>query len=490
MDPDISKDDIPKSKNITSETKNDIDKSKRGISESETNIPKLFGTSGIRGKIEDEITPELALKVGKAVSTYLGKGSRVVVGYDTRTSNLMLERAVTSGILEGGCHVLSLGMVPTPVVGYATMKLGADAGVMITASHNPSPDNGIKLWNPDGMAYLQKQERAIEKIIHEKDFFKAPWQDIGKIEDKSPIVNDYIEDLLNLMDIKPGLKVVVDCANGAASYLSPLILRKAGCKVVSLNAQPDGFFPGRKPEPSAANLKELMKVVKATGADLGIAHDGDADRMVAVDDKGRMADFDKLLALVSAEMGGCVVTTVDASACIDRALEEVGGTVERTKVGDVHVAEMIHQLNQNHDEPLARFGGEPSGTWLHPQFCMCPDGILSALRVIELVQKRGPLSKLLDDVPSFPTIRDKIDCRDDQKEMIMGKVNSDLSQIFEDVEDINRKDGVRISFRDGSWVLVRPSGTESFVRITLEGKTQDKAQEIHEKSAEFIRSLL
>ncbi len=449
----------------------------------DSDIPKLFGTSGIRGKIAEEITPELALNVGKAISTYLGKGKRVVVGYDTRTSNLMMERAVSAGILNGGCHVLSLGMVPTPVVGYAAMKLGADAGVMITASHNPSPDNGIKLWNPDGMAYLQEQERTIEKIIHEKDFYNASWQDLGKIEDKSPVINDYIEDLLNLMNIKPGLKVVVDCANGAASYLSPLILRKAGCHVVSLNAQPDGFFPGRNPEPSAANLKELMKVVKATGADLGIAHDGDADRMVAVDDTGRMADFDKLLALVSAEIGGCVVTTVDASACIDRAMEEVGGRVERTKVGDVHVAEMIHEIN-------ATFGGEPSGTWLHPQFCMCPDGILSALRVIELIQHKGHLSKLLDEIPSYPTLRDKIDCREDQKNPIMHLAETDLVLIFDDVEDVNLKDGVRISFSDGSWVLVRPSGTESFIRITLEGKTEDKARKIHQKAAEFIQNLL
>lgn len=449
----------------------------------ETDIPKLFGTSGIRGKVGSEITPELALDVGKAISTYLGKGHKVVMGYDTRTSNQMLERAVTAGILQGGCNVLTLGMVPTPVVGYATMKLGADTGVMITASHNQSPDNGIKLWNPDGMAYLQKQERIIEKIIHEKNFINVSWQDIGKIEDVSSVVNEYVEDLLKLMNIQTDLKVVVDCANGAASYLSPLILRKAGCQVVSLNAQPDGFFPGRKPEPSAANLQELMSVVKATGADLGIAHDGDADRMVAVDEKGQMADFDKLLALISAKMGGCVVTTVDASACVDRAMEEVGGKVERTKVGDVHVAEMIHEIN-------ATFGGEPSGTWLHPQFCMCPDGILSALRVIELVQSNGPLSKLLHEIPSYPTIRDKIDCNEDQKDNIMDKAESELPLIFSEVVDVNLKDGVRISFSDGSWVLVRPSGTESFIRITLEGKTEEKAKSIHDKSARFIKKFL
>ncbi len=200
----------------------------------------------------------------------------------------------------------------------------------------------------------------------------------------------------------------MDCANGAASYLSPVILRKVGCHVISINSQPDGFFPGRLPEPSLKNLQELTKIVKATKADIGIAHDGDADRMIAIDETGRMADFDKLLALVSREMGGKIVTTVDASLCTDKCMEQVDGHVIRTKVGDVHVAEAIEENN-------ATFGGEPSGTWLHPNFCMCPDGILSGLRVIELVQKYGPLSKQLDSIPSYPTIREKVICENYQK---------------------------------------------------------------------------
>ena len=272
-----------------------------------------------------------------------------------------------------------IGMSPTPLVGYATKKLEADAGVMITASHNPPEYNGIKLWNPDGMAYRQEQERIIEEIIHEKMFKIASWKNIGQIEEVDYVVSNYIEEILTQANIKPGIKVVVDCANGAASYLSPMILRKAGCSVLAINSQPDGFFPGRLPEPSQKNLQELMKIVKATKADIGIAHDGDADRMIAIDENGRMADFDKLLAIVSREIGGKVVTTVDASLCTDKCMDEVGGQVIRTKVGDVHVAEAIEDNN-------ASFGGEPSGTWLHPNFCMCPDGILSALRVIELVQ--------------------------------------------------------------------------------------------------------
>ncbi|HMK54180.1 MAG TPA: phosphoglucosamine mutase [Methanobacteriaceae archaeon] len=446
-------------------------------------IPQLFGTSGIRGKMGDKITLELALKVGLAVATFTGSGKKIVIGHDPRTSSPMMALAVKAGIIQCGCDVLDLGMVPTPVVGYAAQQLGAHAGVMITASHNPSQFNGIKLWNPDGMAYRQEQERAIEKIVHQESFERVSWDSLGEVEDIKSFIPTYMEGVLAKVNIKPGLKIVVDCANGAASHLSPLILRRAGCQLVTLNSQPDGFFPGRNPEPSESNLGELMKVVKATGADLGIAHDGDADRMVAVDDQGRMADFDKLLALVSAQIGGTVVTTVDASAAIDRCLKDVGGKVVRTKVGDVHVAEKLSEIE-------ASFGGEPSGTWIHPNFCMCPDGILSGLRVIEMVQKKGPLSQLLDEQPTYPTLRVKLDCADEYKQRVMEEMEKSLPYLFSDVMDLNSIDGVRLTLSDDSWVLVRPSGTESYIRITLEGKSQNRADNILKKSEKLLSETI
>ena len=445
--------------------------------------PRLFGTSGIRGKIGKKINSHLALKVGKAVSTYLNGEGIVVVGYDPRTSNNMLENALCAGIMEGGCDVLCLGMVPTPVVGFAAFRLNAAAGVMITASHNPSPDNGIKLWNSDGMAYSTEQEIEIEHIIHTKDYLNKNWDKLGEKKEVNDINSAYINELLGLVNIKKSLKVVVDCGSGAASHLSPLILRKAGCEVLSLNCQPDGFFPGRKPEPNNENLKDLMKTVQITGADLGIAHDGDADRMVAVDDNGKMADFDKLLALVSCRAGGTIITTVDASLCIDECLKKVGGNVIRTKVGDVHVAQEIVKKS-------ASFGGEPSGTWIHPEFCMCPDGILSALKVIELVSQKGPLSKLLASIPDYPTMREKLSCSNEKKITVMKIVEASLEGCFDDVENVNNIDGIRISFKDGSWVLVRPSGTEPYIRITLEGRTKTRASEILRISTEFIENSM
>ncbi|MCK9151908.1 phosphoglucosamine mutase [Methanobacterium alcaliphilum] len=442
--------------------------------------PRLFGTSGIRGEMGTLITSELALNVGKALATYLGGKGNVVIGHDPRTSSEMLESALSAGLLEVGCNVLQMGMVPTPLVGYAAFKLNASAGVMVTASHNPSTDNGIKLWNTDGMAYSYEQERKIETIIHNKSYLKKEWHYLGKIQQVKDITQTYIEDILKRVNIKPGLKVVVDCGSGAAAHLSPLILRKAGCDVLSLNSQVDGFFPGRKVEPNEANLQDLMKTVQITGADLGIAHDGDADRMVAVDEKGNMADFDKLLALISRNIGGKIITTVDASLCIDACVKPLGGEVIRTKVGDVHVAQAIV-------ENSAAFGGEPSGTWLHPDFCMCPDGILSALRVAEIVSQEGALSELLSSIPEYPTMREKLPCPNEDKKRIMKKVEDELEAYFTEVQNVNNIDGIRISFEDDSWVLVRPSGTEPYIRITLEGKTKEMAQDIYRISSEFIK---
>ena len=437
---------------------------------------KLFGTSGIRGKIGSEVTCELALNVGKSLATYLGNAGKVVIGFDTRTTNEMLDQAICAGLLESGVDVVKIGMVPTPLVGYATEKLDADAGVMLTASHNPSQYNGIKLWNKNGMAYKSSQEAEIENIYNNKLYESVTWDKIGSISFNEEIKNQYIDDLIDMVEIKPGLKVVIDCASGAGSEISPLVFRKAGCRVTTLNSQPDGFFPGRNPEPNAENLQNLMKTVVAVGADLGIAHDGDADRMITVDENGNISPFDSLLALISKEFEGDIVTTVDAGLCMD---ESVKGEVIRTPVGDVNIAEVIIEKN-------ASFGGEPSGTWLHPDFCMCPDGILSGLKMAELVSKKGKLSSLLSEIPSYPNIREKITCSKKAKIELMKNIENLLKDTFDDIKDINSLDGIRLTFSDDSWVLIRPSGTEDYVRITLESRDVKRAEEINEICKKII----
>ena len=441
---------------------------------------KLFGTSGIRGKIGSEVTCELALNVGKSLAYYLGNEGRVVLGYDTRNTNQMLDQAICAGLLESGVDVIKIGMVPTPLVGYATEKLDADAGIMLTASHNPSQYNGIKLWNKNGMAYTSVQEEKIEEIYADKQYCSVSWDKVGNLSFNEEIKGQYIDDLVGMVDIEKGLKVVVDCASGAGSEISPLVFRKAGCEVTTLNSQPDGFFPGRNPEPNAENLQTLMKTVVAIGADLGIAHDGDADRMITVDEKGEISPFDSLLALISKEFDGDVVTTVDAGLCMD---ESVKGEVFRTPVGDVNVAEVIIEKD-------AAFGGEPSGTWLHPDFCMCPDGILSGLRMAELVSKKGKLSDLLAEIPSYPNIREKIICSKEAKVKVMENMEELLKDAFDDIADVNSLDGVRLTFSDDSWVLVRPSGTEDYIRITLESRDAQRADEIKEICVKIINENL
>ena len=441
---------------------------------------KLFGTSGIRGKIGSEVTCELALNVGKSLAYYLGNEGRVVLGYDTRNTNQMLDQAICAGLLESGVDVIKIGMVPTPLVGYATEKLDADAGIMLTASHNPSQYNGIKLWNKNGMAYTSVQEEKIEEIYADKQYCSVSWDKVGNLSFNEEIKGQYIDDLVGMVDIEKGLKVVVDCASGAGSEISPLVFRKAGCEVTTLNSQPDGFFPGRNPEPNAENLQTLMKTVVAIGADLGIAHDGDADRMITVDENGEISPFDSLLALISKEFDGDVVTTVDAGLCMD---ESVKGEVFRTPVGDVNVAEVIIEKD-------AAFGGEPSGTWLHPDFCMCPDGILSGLRMAELVSKKGKLSDLLAEIPSYPNIREKITCSKEAKVKVMENMEGLLKDAFDDIADVNSLDGVRLTFADDSWVLVRPSGTEDYIRITLESRDAQRADEIKEICVKIINENL
>lgn len=223
-----------------------------------------------------------------------------------------------------------------------------------------------------------------------------------------------------------------------------------------------------------------MKTVVAIGADLGIAHDGDADRMITVDEEGNISPFDSLLALISKEFDGDIVTTVDAGLCMD---ESVKGEVLRTKVGDVNVAEVIIEKD-------AAFGGEPSGTWLHPDFCMCPDGILSGLRMAEIVSRDGKLSELLKEIPSYPNIREKIICSKEAKIKVMENMEELLRDAFDDIRDVNSIDGVRLTFEDDSWVLVRPSGTEDYVRITLESRDQQRAESIKETCVKIITENL
>ena len=450
-------------------------------------MPKLFGTSGIRGIANREVTSELALRVGLALATYVENGS-FLVARDTRVSGEMIENALTAGILAGGANANKLGIAPTPALAFLTKKHSLNAGVMITASHNPPEYNGIKIFNSDSTGFNEKQQEEIEKIIEHENFRLAEWNKIGKCVDVKYWIKDYIHQILGNLSFKKSWFVVVDPGCGATSTVAPFIFRELGCKVRALNAQPDGFFPARSPLPDKESLKPLGSVVRELKADIGIAYDGDGDRVVFMDENGNFVSLDHSLALYAAYViernrGGTVVTHVEASMCVEDTVEKLSGKVLRTKVGDVSIANAMKNCG-------AVFGGEPCGAWIHPEHHFCPDGILSSVLFLKMLdEKDAKLSELISQVPSYPILREKVECPNNFKETVMRKVESKIAEVFPDFKDKIIVDGVRLSLSDG-WVLIRPSGTEPIIRITAEARDYTVADEIMQKTLVFVNRLV
>lgn len=447
-------------------------------------MPELFGTSGVRGVINKDFPPEIALKLAKSLATSLNGSGTIVIGKDPRTSSDLLEDIITSGLLAGGCSVKKLGVVPTPVVGFACRTLGVDAGIMITASHNPPQYNGVKFFDSSGMAYAPDKESEIEDIYFGEKYESVEWNEV-KNASSVEIVRDYMREISSAVKIGKKFKVVIDCANGAASQVTPYLLEELGCEVVTLNSQLDGTFPGRPPEPTKDNLGELCKLVESTEADLGLAHDGDGDRIAAVDENGCVVEEDKLLALVGSyaarKFGGKIVTTVDASKVVDEQVDKAGGEVVRTKVGDVSVAQEMKSQG-------SIFGGEPSGTWICGDVHLTPDGPLAGIRILEVMDDSGKtLSELVEKIPSYPVRRAKIDCPNKEKEKVMQNVKERAPQVFKDIIETLTIDGLRLKFKDGAWILIRPSGTEPYIRITAEANNEDRVKTLIDEAKKLLQ---
>ncbi len=428
----------------------------------------LFGSSGIRGIANKEITPQLALKVGLAAGSLYDS---CIIGRDPRTSGEMIEHAVISGLLSTGCRVTRTGLVSTPTLAFAARNY--DCGVMVTASHNPPEYGGIKLWNRDGMAFGTKQQDEIESIIENKNWKAVQWNNIGRVNEASAI-EEHAEYILGKVG-SASLKVVVDCGCGSASTITPYVLRRMGCNVMTLNSQPDGFFPARNPEPVEKNLEMLKKTTVAFGADLGIAHDGDADRMMAIDGRGRFVEGDKLLALFGLhEAKKSIVVPVDTSIMVDDVLKE--RKTYRTRVGDVYVAEELRKRK-------ADFGGEPSGSWIFPKVSLCPDGIYAAARLVEIVENEGKLDNMIDQFPSYPMKRGGVPCNNEKKESVMRKIGIGLKKLG----SVSSIDGIRVETTNG-WILVRPSGTEPKIRITAEAR--EGVDKLYSRAQKIVKEAL
>ena len=446
---------------------------------------KLFGTSGIRGIYKEKITPELALAIGKAIGSLGYK--HVAIGRDTRLSGDLLKHGLFSGLMSSGCTITDFRCSPTPVLSYGTKKIGADCGVMITASHNPAEYNGFKFWNKEGRAFDQKEEQKVEELILSRKFKNAGFDKVTTEIDYYDVSADYAEEVKKRFKLEGKMKVLIDSANGAAFGISPLLLQSFGYDTISINEEANGLFPHRHPEPSHANLAHAASLVKKNRCDVGFAHDGDADRMMAIDDKGNVVHFDRFLAYLCKKMiektgNKTVVTTVDASMAVDDYLKSCnsGYNVVRCKVGDVFVANCVEKNN-------ACFGGEPSGSYIFPEFGLWPDGIYGIFKTLKFLEEdKKPLSELLADIPEYPFTRTKLNCPNEKKEMVMNAVKEAAPAACKLID----VDGVCFEHED-SMVLIRPSGTENYIRINVEAKEEEKLKKLekewHNKVAEIIK---
>ncbi|NHN48536.1 phosphomannomutase [Halostella sp. JP-L12] len=437
----------------------------------------LFGTAGIRGPVRDDVTPELALAVGRAAGV---DGETFVVGRDGRVSGPALSAAVEAGLESAGADVRRLGQLPTPAVAFASQ---GRRGAMITASHNPPQDNGIKLF-VDGVEYDREAEEAVERRV-EEGTSPAPWDEWGDGEDldvlgayRDAVVGYAREAVTDAAEPLDGLSVAVDCGNGMASLATPQVLRELGAHVVALNANVDGHFPGRESKPTPESLADLREFVGDDDAfDFGIGHDGDADRIVIVGPGGDVIHEDTVLAILAhhyVETSNAddpvVVTTPNASARIDDRVREAGGRVERVRLGSLH--EGIAREREAGDESTEiAFAAEP---WkhIHTRFGGWIDGVTSAAVFASLVAREGGTAPLRDPVTERPYRKVSVECPDDRKAAAMERLAESLPERFPEA-DANTDYGVRVELPDSSWVLVRPSGTEPYVRVYAESDDVD-----------------
>lgn len=432
----------------------------------------LFGSSGIRGRIFEEISLDLALNIGKAVGSL---HERVVLGRDTRTSGEMYKSLIVSGLLSSGAEAYDAGIASTPTLAWASRNF--DCGLMITASHNPGEYNGVKFWNPGGLAFLEKQRDDIERLLDKKDFRLVRWDQIRPLQQYEDAVLEHREKIVSGVG-ESDIKVVVDCGHGATFNISPFVLRDMGCRVVTLNEQPDGRFPSRNPEPVEENLSALIQAVKNTKADLGIAHDGDGDRMTAVDEKGRFVGGDRLLSIFALkEVKRKVVVPVDASMVLDDLVPRA--KVFRTRVGDVFVGEEIQKRK-------ADFGGEPSGTWIFPKHFLCPDGVYAAALLAKMVSKKK-MSSLADKIPIYPQRVEASPFDPKKRKSILKALDKKMRSV--PCKEMTTVDGWRLQFEEG-WALVRLSGTEPKVRVKVEARTQETVKEIYRPIHSIVKDVL
>ncbi len=442
---------------------------------------RLFGTDGVRGVANSELTPELALALGRALVILLRESGvsrpTVLVGRDPRWSGELLESALMAGLASAGGDAIALGVVPTPGVAYLTASRGLAAGVMISASHNPVGDNGIKVFGGDGFKLSDDEEERVEQLVGQVDGERPVGTRIGRIRHDPALVGDYVDHLVAAADAElDGLRVVLDAANGAASHIAPVVLRRLGADLVELNCSPDGA--NINAGVGSTHAEVVAGAVVAHDADVGLAHDGDADRLIAAASDGSQVDGDAtlaILALARKEAGtlrqNLVVTTVMTNLGFKRAMERHGIEVVETKVGDRFVLETMRERG-------AVLGGEQSGHVIQLDEATTGDGILTAVKLLGIMRTTGrPLRELATVMTRLPQVLTNVRVADRE-----GLERAD--PIWEAV----RREQERLGSHGR--VLVRPSGTEPMVRVMVEAASDAAATESAERIAQVVRATL
>jgi phosphomannomutase/phosphoglucomutase len=450
---------------------------------------RLFGTDGVRGVVNEDLNPEFILRLGLAIGSYFDKGSRILIGMDSRAGGEIIKGIVSAALMSTGVKVYDAGFTPTPALQYVVKSNGFDGGVMITASHNPPEYNGIKVIGPHGIEIDRDEERKIEEIYWENNFRRVNWSSLPYSVEKHKIVNEeYVKAVLSHIDKDliraKNYRVLIDPANSVGALTTPLIVKELGVKPIVINGTLDPLFPGRNPEPTVENLAETAKVTRELGVALGIAHDADADRAIIIDEKGVVNWGDRTATLLAKYLkeekglSGKVYTAVSSSIMVEEVLKPLNIEVAWLKVGSVDIA---HTMRRNGD---ALCGFEENGGFMYPPHQYVRDGGMTTALFLEMMARyNASASQLFDKLPKYYALKKKY--RMDREKAL--RVVELVKEAFKDKRLITI-DGVKVISSD-YWLLVRPSGTEPLLRVMIEAKDIERLNEISSSIDSIIREV-
>jgi len=454
-----------------------------------TGAMRLFGTNGIREVVGEKFTPEFVTGVADAIGSLLPTGSNVVLGWDGRTSSPAFSRIVGASLTLAGHKVTEVGLLPTPAIQYSVLRLGADLGVIVTASHNPPEFNGIKCIAHDGLEVARDFEEQIEAGVDRHARSLVGYDRVGEVVHDAGGARRYLDGIRSQVDVPRiahrRFSIVLDCGNGASAVTSPTLVRSLSCRVMTMNAHIDGTFPGHLSEPTPTNLVDLQKTVPAAGAEFGVAHDGDADRAVFVEANGRYVPGEETLTLLARDAverspGSTIVVPVSASQSVEDAVRPFGGTVVYTRIGSPTVTrEMVARK--------AVFGGEDNGGLIFPRLHYARDGAMTLAAVLDLLARRETdLGTLLKELPRYTVVKEKVGCPVELREQVVRRL---VERFSADSDKVVTIDGVK-AYRSGGWVLLRPSGTEPLFRVFAESKDPEQARALADTGLAAVRTAL